>query len=68
MSKTNLVGGAVLGQPVYTGNDTECGLLVMANTLGRPGEKIDYSSEEMPYKEIRRKYPEDQVRVCSMRV
>eukprot|EP00293_Proteomonas_sulcata_P003412 CAMPEP_0184318188 /NCGR_PEP_ID=MMETSP1049-20130417/101122_1 /TAXON_ID=77928 /ORGANISM="Proteomonas sulcata, Strain CCMP704" /LENGTH=202 /DNA_ID=CAMNT_0026637867 /DNA_START=1 /DNA_END=606 /DNA_ORIENTATION=+ len=58
MAKTNLVGSG--NTPVYTGNDTECGLLVMANTLGAKGKSLDYASEDQPYKDIRRKYPENQ--------
>lgn len=65
MAKTNLVSGPKMGDPVYTGNDTECGLLVMANVMGTRGAKIDYDSETMPYKEIRQKFPDDQVCVCS---
>jgi len=59
MSKTNLVASAKPGVPTYTGNDTECGLLVMANVMGKKGGEINYESEDMPYKEIRRKFPED---------
>jgi len=58
MAKTNLQG--VGETPVYTGNDTECGLLAMANALGAPGKKMDYGSEDQPYKAIRRQFPEDQ--------
>lgn len=60
MSKTNLAPGGVLGIPTYTGNDTECGLLVMANTIGTGGGTIDYAGDDMPYKDIRRRYPEEQ--------
>jgi Ca2+ transporting ATPase len=60
MSKTNLVSGPVHGVPVYTGNDTECGLLVMANTIGTGGGIIDYTGNDMPYLDIRARYPENQ--------
>jgi Ca2+-transporting ATPase len=43
MSKTNLKGQASSPAPLYTGNDTECGMLVMANDLSGPG--TDYNSD-----------------------
>ncbi len=49
-----------LKEPVYQGNDTECGLLVMANNLGAGGRPVDYTSEDQAYKKIRREFPEDQ--------
>ena len=58
MSKTNLVGSGPT--PTYTGNDTECGLLAMANALGANGRTLDYASENQPYKIIRKQFPEEQ--------
>ncbi len=49
-----------LKEPVYQGNDTECGLLVMANNLGAGGKDVDYQSENQTYKTIRKDFPEDQ--------
>eukprot|EP00960_Hanusia_phi_P000098 2818-Hanusia_phi.AAC.5 len=59
MSKTNLRASSKGKEPDYLGNDTECGLLVMANKLGANGKAIDYDSEDQEYKRIRREFPED---------
>eukprot|EP00286_Rhodomonas_abbreviata_P006837 CAMPEP_0181326618 /NCGR_PEP_ID=MMETSP1101-20121128/21609_1 /TAXON_ID=46948 /ORGANISM="Rhodomonas abbreviata, Strain Caron Lab Isolate" /LENGTH=1138 /DNA_ID=CAMNT_0023435113 /DNA_START=148 /DNA_END=3564 /DNA_ORIENTATION=+ len=60
MSKTQLSPPLEgLKEPQYQGNDTECGLLVMANNLGAKGKPVDYKSEDQEYKRIRRQFPED---------
>jgi calcium-translocating P-type ATPase len=62
MSKTNLKGPGDKGKksdPVYQGNDTECGLLVMANLLHSSGKEIDYNSDDQIYKAIRKEFPDN---------
>jgi magnesium-transporting ATPase (P-type) len=57
MSKTNLKGRPGEKAPVYTGNDTECGMLVMANDLDGPN--TDYNSDNQTYQRIRAEFPEN---------
>jgi len=61
MSKTNLNGKDGMKAPVYAGNDTECGLLVMANLLENGGAEIDYSTagDEQTYRKIRSECPDN---------